>query len=114
MARSGPGTGEPPLAITAQGGSGPAPQPGGPDRDHKMAWGLVALGMMRHVLRSRHFYEGVAVTAITLASLRGIGQENGASAMARLAAWNRREVQRLEHKAEHHAQAVKGAGRKAR
>ena len=99
MARSGPGAGEPPLAIAAQGGSGPAPEPGGPDRDHKMAWGLVALGMMCHVLRSRHFYEGVAVAVAVLASLKGISEENGANAMARLAAWNRREMQRLEHKA---------------
>jgi hypothetical protein len=108
MARSGPGAGEAPV----QGGHGPAP--GGPDRDHKMAWGLVALGLMRHVLRSRHFYQGVAVAAVTLASLRGISQENRASAMARLAAWNRREVQRLEHEAERQARAFKGAGRTAR
>jgi hypothetical protein len=111
MARSGPGAGEPPLAVAAQGGSGPAPEPGGPDRDHKMAWGLVVLGLMRHVLRSRHFYQGVAVAAVTLASLRGISQENRANAMARLAAWNRRELQRLEHKAERRTRAVKGAGR---
>jgi hypothetical protein len=54
------------------------------------------------------------VAAIALASLRGIGQENRASAMARLSAWNKREIQRLEHKAEREARAVTGARRMAR
>jgi hypothetical protein len=66
------------------------------------------------MLRSRRFYEGLAVAAIALASLRGIGQENRASAMARLSAWNMREIQRLEHKAERQARAVTGARRMAR
>jgi hypothetical protein len=34
--------------------------------------------------------------------------------MARLTAWNKREIQRLEHKAERQARAVRGAGRMAR
>jgi hypothetical protein len=76
--------------------------------------GLVALGLARHVLRSRRFQEGVAVTAIALGALRGIGQENRASTMARLSAWNARQVQRLEHQAERQARAVRGAGRMAR
>jgi hypothetical protein len=74
-----------------------------------MALGLIALGMVRHVLQSRRFWAGVAVTAITLGSLRGMGQESRAGAMARLAAWNKRELQRLEHKAERQAGAVKNA-----
>jgi hypothetical protein len=87
--------------------------------------GLVALGLARHVLRSRRFQEGVAVTAIALGALRGIGQENRASTMARLSAWNKRQVQllerqaerqvqRLERQAERQARAVKGAGQMAR
>jgi hypothetical protein len=86
--------------------------------------GLVALGLARHVLRSRRFQEGVAVTAIALGALRGIGQENRASTMARLSAWNKRQVQlverqaerqvqRLERQAERQARAVRGAGRMA-
>jgi len=76
--------------------------------------GLVALGLARQVLRSRRFQEGVAVTAIALGALRGIGQENRASTMARLSAWNARQVQRLEHDAERRARAVRGAGRMVR
>ena len=66
------------------------------------------------MLRSRRFYERLAVAAIALEALRGIGQENRASTMARLAAWNKREMQRLEPKAERQARAVQGAGRMAR
>jgi hypothetical protein len=87
--------------------------------------GLVALGLARQVLRSRRFQEGVAVTAIALGALRGMGQENRANTMARLSAWNKRQVQllerqaerqvhRLERQAERQARAVKGAGRMAR
>ena len=75
--------------------------------------GLVALGLARQVLQSRHFQEGVAVTAIALGALRGIGQQNRASMMARMSAWNKRQVQRLEHQAERQARAVKAAGQMA-
>ena len=34
--------------------------------------------------------------------------------MARLAAWNKREMQRLEHKAQRQARAVKGSAQMAR
>jgi hypothetical protein len=76
--------------------------------------GLVALGLVRHVLRSRRFQEGAAVTAIALGALRGIGQENRASTMARLSAWNKRQVERLERQAERQVRVVKGAGELAR
>jgi hypothetical protein len=75
---------------------------------------LVVLGLVGQVLRSRRFYEGVAVAVITLGSLRGIGQENQASTMARLTAWNTREMQRLQHKAERQARAVQGGRRMVR
>ena len=78
-----------------------------------MVLGLVALGLARHVLRSRRFQEGVAVTAIALRALQGIGQENRAGMVARLSAWNKRQVQHLERQAERQARAVKGAGRMA-
>jgi hypothetical protein len=68
--------------------------------------GLVALGLARHLLRSRRFQEGVAVTAITVEALRGIGKENRASMMARLSAWNKRQVQRLERETERQARVV--------
>jgi hypothetical protein len=114
MARSGPGTGKSPVAITAPGSNGSAPRPRAPGRGGKVVVGLVALGLARHVLRSRGFQEGVAVTAIALGALRGIGRENRTSMMARLSAWNNRQVQRLERQAERQVRAVKGAGHMAR
>lgn len=90
------------------------PRPGAPGRGRKVVVGLVALGLARQVLRSRRFQEGVAVTAIALGALRGIGQENRAGAMARLSAWNKQQVQRLEREAERQARVVKGAGQMVR
>jgi hypothetical protein len=114
MARPGPGAGKSPVAITASGISRSAPRPGSPGRGNKVVVGLVALGLACHVLRSRRVQEAVAVTAIALGALRGIGQENRASTMARLSAWDKRQVQRLERQAERQARAVKGAGKMAR
>jgi hypothetical protein len=51
-----------------------------------------------HVLRSRRFYERVIVGAIVLRALRGLGQVSRASTMARLQAWNKRQVQLLGRK----------------
>jgi hypothetical protein len=79
-----------------------------------MAWGLVGLGLAGHMLRSSRFYGTVAVTAIAVRSLRQIGQQNRASMTARLSAWNQREMQRLERKAQRQAGAVKGAAQMAR
>ena len=116
MARSRQRSGEPPAAITARDGSESAPRREVSDRSHNMALALIALGLVRHVLTSRRFYEGLAVAAIAAGAMRGISQESRAGAMARLAAWNKQEVhrleqkaERLEHKAERQAKAVKGA-----
>jgi hypothetical protein len=114
MARSGHGAREVTVAIIARGSSGPTPQPGAAGRGNKAVLGLVVLGLVRHVLRSRRFYQRVATAVITLGALRGIGQENRASMTARLSAWNKRQMQRLEHEAERQARTVKGAGRMAR
>jgi hypothetical protein len=114
MARSGQGGGAPPQAVAAGGSGSPAPRPGPSGLDAKMTWGLVGLGLVGHVLRSPRFYQVVAVTAIAVGSLRQIGQQNAASMTARLAAWNQREMQRLEGKAQREARAVKGSARMAR
>jgi len=114
MARSGRDAGKPPVAMTASASAGSAPRPGAARRGGKLTLGLVALGLVRHMLRSRRFYERVAMTVIVLRSLGGISQENRASATARLSAWNKREMQRLEHKAQRQARAVKGAAQMAR
>ena len=114
MARSGQGDGEPPQAIVAAGSSSPAPRPGASGLDTKMTWGLIGLGLVGHMLRSPRFYQTLAMTAIAVGSLRQIGQQNGANMTARLTAWNKREMQRVEHKAQRQAGAVKGAVEKAR
>ena len=109
MSRSGQGAGRP-LAIIAAGSSRSAAQPGDSGFDGQVALGLVGLGVVGHVLRSRRFYEKVAVAAIVLGALRGIGQDNRASTMARLQAWDKRQIQRMERE----ARAVKGSAQMAR
>jgi hypothetical protein len=84
----------------AAGSSRPAAQSGDLGFAVKAALGLVGLGVVGHVLRSPRFHERVIVGAIVLGALRGIGQESRANSFARLAAWNNRQVQRLELKAE--------------
>ena len=114
MARSGQGAGEPPQAVVAEGSGSPAPRPRPSGLDTKMAWGLVGLGLVGHMLRSPRFYQTLAVTAIAVGSLRQIGQQNTANMTARLAAWNQREMQRLERKAQRQVRAVKGSAQMAR
>ena len=114
MSRSGQGAGRPPLASVAAGSGRPAARPGDSGFDGQAALGLVGLGVVGHVLRSRSFYEKVAVAVIVVGALKRIGQDNGASAMASLRAWNQREIQRLERKAQRQGRAVKGSARMAR
>lgn len=114
MARSGQGADTPARAIAVQGGTRPTPRPVPSGLQTKMTWGLVGLGLAGHMLRSPRFYQTVAVTAIAIRSLRQIGQQNTASMTARLAAWNQREMQRLERKAQRQTRAVKGSAQMAR
>jgi hypothetical protein len=81
-------------------GGGPArrPQTSGPG--YRAALGLIGLAGLVHMLRSRSFNERMIVGVIAVAALARLGQENGASAFARLAAWDKRQVDRFEHKAE--------------
>ncbi len=67
------------------------------------------------MLRSRSFYERVAFTAIVLAAMAGLSQENRDKTFARLAAWNKRQAQLLERKAVREAGRLeRNAGRRAR
>jgi hypothetical protein len=111
MTRSGQGAEGPPLANVAAGSSGSAPQAGDSGPDGKAAMGLVGLGMLGHVLRSRTFYEKVVMAAIVLGALRGLGQESRTSTFQRLSAWDKRQARRLEGHAKRQARRVK---RKAR
>ena len=88
-----------PDAPTPAIGSGRARRSRARGGDRHAAWRLVGLAMLGHMLRSRRFYERMAFTAVVLAALRGLGQENRAATLARLAAWNKRQVQFLERKA---------------
>ena len=100
MSRSGQGAGRPPLADIAAGSSRPAGQPGDSGLAGKAALGLVGLGVVGHMLRSRRFQERLILGAVALGALRGLGQVSRANAFARLTAWNQRQVELLELKAE--------------
>jgi hypothetical protein len=113
MAGSGQGAGEPPQVIVAEGSSG-APRPGASGLDSKMTWGLVGLGLVGHILRSPRFYQTVAVATIAVGALRQVGQQNRASMMGRLSAWDKRQMKRLERRAQRQARAVKGSAQMAR
>jgi hypothetical protein len=110
MSRAGQGAGRPSLATMAAGSSRPAAQSADLGFAFKAALGLVGLGVVGHVLRSPRFHERVVVGAVVLGALRGIGQESRANSFARLAAWNKRQVQLLERQAE---QQTRNLDRKA-
>jgi len=75
---------------------------------------MIALAAVGHMLRSRRFYERVGTVAVAVAALGQIGQQNQASTRARLTAWDKRQVQRLERKAKAQGRTVKGAGQMMR
>jgi hypothetical protein len=110
MSRAGQGAGRPSLATMAAGTSRPAAQSADLGFAVKAALGLVGLGVVGHVLRSPRFHERVVVGAVVLGALRGLGQESRANSFARLAAWNKRQVQLLERQAE---QQTRNLDRKA-
>jgi len=72
-------------------------------RSYKATWRLVGLAVLGQMLRSRRFYEKVALAAVVLAALSGLGQESRARAFGRLVAWNKGQIQLLERKAEREA-----------
>ena len=80
-------------------------------RDNRAAMRLIGLAVLGHMLRSRRFYERLTLAAILLAALTRLGRENRDITLARLSAWNKRQVQLLERKAERQAKRL---GRKAR
>ena len=81
------------------GSQGVGRRPQVPGRDDRTAARLTSLALLAHMLRSRSFYERVAFAAIVVAAAAKLGQENQARNFARLAAWNKRQIERLEHKA---------------
>lgn len=79
-----------------------------------MAWRLIRLALLGRMLRSRRVYHAVAVAAIGLVAATRIARENRASAFARLAAWDKRQAQRLERKAKQQRRAVTASAKMAR
>ena len=114
MSRSGRDARTPLQEITAADGSSPAPRARTLDFEHRLAMRLVRLAVIRDVLRSRRFYERMALAVIVIRALRQINQQNRASAMARLSAWDKRQIQRLQVKAQHQVRAAKGTRRMIR
>jgi hypothetical protein len=100
--------------MTAAGGSGPARRAAAANAHHRTAMRMIALATMTHMLRSRRFYQRVITIAVVLRALGQVSQENQASTMARLAAWDKRQVQRLERKAKRQGRAVKGTAQMVR
>lgn len=96
------GSRQSPEALTPVS-SGPARQSRTSGRDSKTTWRLVGLALLGHMLRSRRFYEKIAFTAIAMAALSGLSKENREKAFGRLVAWNKRQIQVFEQKAEREA-----------
>jgi hypothetical protein len=80
----------------------------------KVAWRLVGMALLARMLTSSRFYAALAVGAIAVVALGRIGRESGASSLERVAAWDRRQVERARRKAERQARAVRGGGRMIR
>ena len=64
-------------------------------RHGRIVWSLVGLKMVKNVLTSRRSHELAIVAAIALAALAHQARENQAQILARLIAWDRRQVQVL-------------------
>jgi hypothetical protein len=114
LTTSGQDARPPPRATAPGGGGGPVRRSQAASLEYRLAWQLIRLALLGRLLRSRRFYQALAVGAITLVALTRIGQENRASAFARLAAWDKRQAQRLERKARQQHRAVQGGARMMR
>ena len=100
--------------MTSSGRSARAPSTattaaGGGSAGHRTAMRVIALATVAHMLRSRRFYARLITVVVAVRALGQIGHENQASTMARLSAWDKRQVQRLESKAKRQVRAIKGS-----
>jgi len=82
-------------------------------RGTRLALRLIGLALLGHMLRSRRFYERMAVGAVVFAALRGINQESRASTFARVAAWNKTQAQVVERQAERQAHRIERQAERA-
>jgi hypothetical protein len=100
--------------MTSSGRSARAPSKattaaGGGRAGHRTAMRVIALATVVHMLRSRRFYARLITVVVAVRALGQIGHENQASTVARLSAWDKRQVQRLESKAKRQVRAIKGS-----
>ena len=110
-ARPGRDPRRPPGTVNPATGSGLERRSPTSSRDNRAALRLIGLAVLGHMLRSRRFYERLTLAAILLVALTRLGRENRDITLARLSAWNKRQIQLLERKAERQAKRL---GRKAR
>jgi hypothetical protein len=87
---------------------------GGGGAGHRNAMRVIVLATLAHMLRSRRFYARLITVVVAVRALGQIGHENQTTNLARLSAWDKRQVQRIEQKAQRHARAVKGSVEMAR
>jgi hypothetical protein len=60
------------------------------------------MAAVAHMMRSRRTHHRLAVAAIGAVALTRIGKESQASSLARLQAWDKKQLQRFERRAQHH------------
>jgi hypothetical protein len=104
MKGSGQAARRPPEAVPSAGGSGPTRQSKTAELEAQAVLRLIGVAVLLRLLQSRRFWERLAIGAIVLGALGRIGQENGAGTMARFAAWDKRQTERLERQAERQAE----------
>ena len=102
MKRSGQAARRPPEAVPPAANE--ARRSKAAELEAKAVMRLIGVAVLLRLLQSRRFWEHLAIGAIVLGALGRIGRENGAGTMARLAAWDKRQVERLERQAERQAE----------
>jgi hypothetical protein len=107
MTSSGRNARKPSKATTAAGGSGPGRRAQSGNPGHRTAMRVIALATVAHMLRSRRFYARLITVVVAVRALGQIGHENQASTVARLSAWDKRQVQRIENKAKRQVRTIK-------
>jgi hypothetical protein len=87
-------------AAKAPGSSGGAAgRPRSSGLGNRAAMLRIGMAATAHMLRSRRTYQRVALIAVGAVALARIGKESQDSTLQRLSAWDKRQIERLEHKA---------------
>jgi hypothetical protein len=78
---------------------------------HRAAVRIIALAGLVHMLRNRAFRVRLIIVAIGVVAAGRMGRENAAGAFARLVAWDKRQVKRLERKVKAQGRVITGSRR---